>query len=69
MDVVPKVLLRRIQFAACVVSLIVREKLAGVGGPGNREQRKNQNGGQCFHDASVGFDYGQKGQGLAHFRD
>ena len=49
--------------------LIAREKLVGIGRPGNRKQRENRNDGQRFHGASVGFDCGQKGQGLALFRD
>ncbi|MBA2399336.1 MAG: hypothetical protein H0V72_11655 [Bradyrhizobium sp.] len=49
--------------------LIAREKLVGVGRPGNGEQRKNRNDGQRFHPTSVDLDCGQKRQSLAHFRD
>lgn len=50
-------------------ALIVREKLVGIGRPGHREQRKNRDEGQRFHDASVGSDCGQKRQSSAHFQD
>jgi hypothetical protein len=50
-------------------ALIIREKLVGIGRPGNREQRKNRDESQRFHDASVGLDCGQKRQSSAHFQD
>jgi hypothetical protein len=50
-------------------ALIGHEKLIGIGRPGNREQRKNRDEGQRFHDASVGLDCGQKRQSSAHFQD
>ena len=49
--------------------LIAREKLVGIGRPGNREQRKNRNDRQRFHVVTVDLDCGQKRQSLAHFRD
>jgi hypothetical protein len=53
----------------CRRALIGREKLVGIGRPGNREQRKNRDEGQRFHAASVGLDCGQKRQSSAHFQD
>ena len=49
--------------------LIAREKLVGIGRPGNREQRKKRDDGQRFHAAKLNSDCGQKRQSLAHFRD
>ena len=49
--------------------LIAREKLVGIGRPGNREQRENRYDRQRFHAAKLDLDYGQKRLSLAHFRD
>ena len=65
----PKVLQRRNSIRPLRRLLIAREKLVGIGRPGNREQRKKRDEGQRFHKASVGLDCGQKRQSSARFQD
>jgi hypothetical protein len=50
-------------------ALVGREKLVGIGRPGNREQRKDRDESQRFHAATVSLDCGQKRQSLARFQD